>query len=282
MNDILDLPAERDLPPVAARTMHAHLLRMVGGRRPRTVRVRLAAAAAVLLVVTSAVAAIRWNRPDGGDLQILAMGAGELSPSLREAADQCVNWNSREVAAGRAAAEQRIPLSVTDLAVAIERGDRALVVFMNAAGYATCDMRLAGPGQEANGGGATNRWPHGDWLPGPVQRLLLTSTEPGGGDVSVSGRVSGRVDRLLLDHGDGRTTLARLSAGVFGLMTTGAGLTAESGPELVSYDGGGAEIDRRPLFQPEDQLDRCYTGPDGAVIYGRPGPSCLPAEQWQR
>ncbi|MBX7269353.1 hypothetical protein KIF24_27275 [Micromonospora sp. Llam7] len=61
-----------------------------------------------------------------------------------------------------------------------------------------------------------------------------------------------------------------------------ARLNAESGPELVSYDGHGAEIDRRPLFQSEDRLARCYARPDGTVIYGRAATNCLPAERWQR
>jgi hypothetical protein len=125
-------------------------------------------------------------------------------------------------------------------------------------------------------------WPHGEWLPGPVQRLLLTSTAHDGGDVSVSGRVSDRVQRLVLDHGDGRTTTARLSRGVFGLMTADARLKVGDDPQLVSYDDRGVEIDRRPLFQPEDELDRCYTTPSGDLIYGRPAGNCLPAEAWRR
>ncbi|MFV2103890.1 hypothetical protein [Micromonospora sp. LOL_024] len=51
---------------------------------------------------------------------------------------------------------------------------------------------------------------------------------------------------------------------------------------MVSYDDRGAEFDRRPLFQPEDQLDQCYTRPGGIVIHGRPAANCLPAEQRQR
>ncbi|MFG1890367.1 hypothetical protein ACGFIR_21175 [Micromonospora sp. NPDC049051] len=171
---------------------------------------------------------------------------------------------------------------MTDLAVATERGSRALVLFMNDVGYATCDVRAAGPRREPSGGLSADRWPHGEWLPGPVQRLLLTSTEHDGGDVSVSGRVSGRVNRLVLDHGDGRTTAARLSGGAFGLMTTGARLRADDRPELISYDDRGAVLDRRPLFQAENQLDRCYTTPSGALIYGRSATNCLPAEAWRR
>ncbi|MDG4828258.1 hypothetical protein O7627_02925 [Solwaraspora sp. WMMD1047] len=35
-------------------------------------------------------------------------------------------------------------MSLADLAVATERGDRALVLFMNDVGYATCDVEWAG------------------------------------------------------------------------------------------------------------------------------------------
>ncbi|WP_406042287.1 hypothetical protein OG799_01465 [Micromonospora sp. NBC_00898] len=282
MNEILDPPVERDLPPVAARKMRAHLLHAVARRPARTPRLRVAVAAAVLLVVTSGVAASVWDRPDGRTVQVLAMGPGELSPTLRDAAEQCLRWSAREEKTGSAGDGRQVLLSLADLAVATERGNRVLVLFMNDVGYATCDMQSAGPNQEPSGGGSAESWPHGEWLPGPVQRLLLTSTEFDGGDVSVSGRVSGRVGRLVLDHGDGRTTVARLSGGAFGLMTTGARLKADDDPQLVSYDDQGVEIDRRPLFQAEDQLDHCYTTPSGTVIYGKPATNCLPAEAWKR
>jgi hypothetical protein len=235
----------------------------------------------VLLAVTSGAAAVVWDRPDDSTVQVLAMGPGELSPTLRDAAEQCLQWNSPRRRTRQDEGEQPVPVSLADLAVAIERGDRALVLFMNDVGYATCDVESAGTDQES-GGGATEPWPHGDWLPGPVQRLLLTSTEFDGGDVSASGRVSGRVNRLVLDHGDGRTTAARLSGGTFGLMTSGAQLKIDDDPELVSYDAKGVEIDRRPLFQSEDQLEHCYASPDGKRIYGQPTSGCRPAEKWRR
>ncbi|WP_239098528.1 hypothetical protein [Micromonospora qiuiae] len=236
----------------------------------------------MLLVVTSGVASV-WDGPDGQTVQVLAMGSGELSPTLRDAAEQCLRWwNVRKEKTGLPGGVRGVSLSLADLSVATERGGHALVLFMNDVGYSTCDLQSAGSNQVPYIGGTTDPWPHGEWLPGPVQRLLLTSTEHHGGDVSVSGRVSGRVDRLVLDHGDGRTTVARLSGGAFGLMTTGARLKADDDPQLVSYDGQGVEIDRRPLFQAEDQLDRCYTTPSGRLIYGKPATNCLPAEAWKR
>ncbi|RQW99372.1 hypothetical protein [Micromonospora inaquosa] len=281
MNDILDLPAERDLPPKAAHAMRARILGSVRPRPARTPRLRAAVAGVVLLAVASGVAAAVWQRPDRSPVQVLAMGPSELSPTLRDAAERCLQWNSPQRQTRQNPSEQPVPVSPADLAVAIERDDRTLVLFMNHAGYATCDAEAAGTDQET-GGHASEPWRHGDWLPGPVQRLLLTSTEHDGGDVNVSGRVSGRVDRLVLDHGDGRSTTARLSGGAFGLMTSDARLKADNDPELVSYDARGAEIDRRLLFQAEDQLEHCYASPDGKRIYGKPTSGCLPAEKWGR
>jgi hypothetical protein len=280
MNDILDLPAERDLPPEVARAMRARILGPARRHPARAPRLRIAVAGVALLTVASGAAAVVWDRPDRSTVQVLAMGPGELSPTLQKAAEQCLQWNSPQRQTRQNPSEQPIPVSLADLAVATERGDRALVLFMNDVGYTTCDVEGAGTPRES-GGGATEPWPHGDLLPGPVQRLLLTSTESDGGDVSVSGRVSSRVHRLVLDHGDGHTTAARLSEGAFGLMTSDARLKAGNDPELVSYDAHGTEIDRRPLFQAEDELAHCFAGPDGKPIYGKPTSGCRPAEKWR-
>lgn len=281
MNNFLDLPAERDLPPEAALAMRARILGFASPPPARTPRLRTAVAVAVLLTVASGAAAVAWDRPDQSTVQVLAMEAGELSPTLQNAAERCLQWNSPQRQTRQDPKERPVPVDLADLAVATERGDRTLVLFMNDVGYATCDVKGAGTARES-GGGTTEPWPHGDWLPGPVQRLLLTSTEPDGGDVSVSGRVSSRVHRLVLDHGDAHTTAARLSEGAFGLMTSDARLKASNDPQLVSYDAGGTEIDRRPLFQADDQLENCYTGPDGKRMYGRPTSDCRPAEKWGR
>ncbi|MCW3844141.1 hypothetical protein ONA70_29025 [Micromonospora yasonensis] len=282
MNEILDPPAERDLPPTVARKMRAQLLRSAGRRAAHRPRLRLAVIASMLLVVMSGVTAMVWDAPDGRDVQVLAIGPGELSPTLRDAAEQCLRWHASEEKRHAAEGKPAVALSLADLSVATERGDHALVLFMNDVGYATCDLRSAGRNREVSGGISADPWPHGKWLPGPVQKLLLTSTEHDGGDVSASGRVSERVQRLVLDHGNGHTTTARLSGGAFGLMTADARLKADENPQLVSYDKRGVEIDRRPLFQPEDQLDHCYTTPSGKLIYGKPSGTCRQAEAWKR
>jgi hypothetical protein len=101
-----------------------------------------------------------------------------------------------------------------------------------------------------------------------------------GGSVSVLGRVSARVDRLVLEHGNGRTTTARLRDGAFGIISRTDDVRKDA--ELVSYDRAGREIDRRLLFQFSEEYDHCYTDPDGTVIYGEPGPDCRPADPWDR
>ena len=151
---------------------------------------------------------------------MFAMGRGELSPTLRGAAERCLQWNSPHRQTGQDPSARPVPVSLAELAVAIERGNRALVLCMNDVDYATCDVERAGTVRKSCGG-ATEPWPHGESLPRPVQRLLLTSTEPTAG-TSASAAGSAEVRRLVLDHGDGYTTAARLSEGAFGLMTSGA------------------------------------------------------------
>ncbi|PRY25647.1 hypothetical protein [Pseudosporangium ferrugineum] len=98
--------------------------------------------------------------------------------------------------------------------------------------------------------------------------------------MTVLGRVSTRVHRLVLDHGTGRTTGARLRDGAFGLVSRAADVRPDAA--LVSYDAGGGQLGWLPLFRRGDRPEPCYTGPDGAVLYGRPGPDCRPAERWGR
>ncbi|GGM60360.1 hypothetical protein GCM10011608_51750 [Micromonospora sonchi] len=288
MNEILDPPAERDLPPRAAYAMRARLLRAAGRRSARAGRLRIALAGLALSIAAAGVVAGMWDRPGepGSRVRLVAMGLAETSPSLHDVAERCLRWHAEGIGAALERQAPWLGLSMHDLAVTIDAEDHALVLFMNDAGYATCDswvLEMPASGDTAVGRSiAYDRWLPGGWLPGPVQRLLLTSTEVDGGDVAVSGRVSARVDRLVLDHGDGRTTPARLSGGAFGLLTTDARLSAANNPELVSYDAEGSEIDRRPLFQAEDQLAHCYTTPAGEVVYGRSSDDCRPAEAWGR
>lgn len=278
MMELLDPPAERDLPPARAARMRADLVTAMSQpaatSRPaamswppaRSVWRRLAIPAAAVVAIGGLLVTMPGSQ-DGE--QLLAMGPGELSPTVRPAIEQCLEWNAQH----RLAA-----VSLSDLAVAAYRDHRTVALFLTESGYLTCDVS-APPGQETYGGiGGDSEWPHGDLLPGPVDRLLLASSEMEGGEVSAGGRVSARVDRLVLEHGNGHTTDAQLANGAFGLLSDGDDVEPEA--ELVSYDAAGHEIDRRPLFQPTDQVNGCYTDPSGEVIYGQPGQDCQPAERW--
>jgi hypothetical protein len=307
MNDLLTPPGERDLPPRRAMEMRAELITATRGPRPRPTRRWLVAAVSATAVVTAVagVALTHQVRDDDGT-QILAMGSGELNPGMKRAADQCLRWYARDFAhPGEAASTPgasapaseattavpipsevvppppiaEVPVSKGDIAVATQQGDKTAILFLNEIGYLACDI-IQESGPEITGGLATERWPHRDWLPGPVQRLSLTSTgSDDGGDVAALGRVSSRVHRLVLERGNGQATTARLSGGTFGLLTTTNDVRPNA--ELVSYDAAGEEIDRRPLFQGVKNLEHCYTDPAGTVIYGEPGPDCLPADPWK-
>ncbi|MEV8517918.1 hypothetical protein [Dactylosporangium sp. NPDC051484] len=272
MNDLLTPPAGRDLPPGRVQEMRAKLLADITRpvRPARPVRVRVGVGLVLAGIVAVAAAGVSaWS---GGDrAQLLALGPDEMSPSLRAAAKRCLEMNDM------------VPMGSADLAVGAEHGDHVALLFLTEDHYLACSEGKP-PHQGRSGGMAvdTDRpdWQH-DWLPGPVDRLLLTSTKAGGGDVVAIGRVSARVHRLVLEHGDGRTTVARIAGGAFGLIAQGD-VRERNSPELVSYDSAGNEIDRRPLFVPFDRLGRCYVDPQGSIVYGKPGPACLPAEPWTR
>ena len=274
MNDLIEPPAERNLPPARAARMRADLLAATRAPRSRVPRRLLVAAAAVLTLVIAGVVVTSEVRRENRT-QILAMSAGELDPSLRRAVRDCLE--AMEPRDDGAPQPEFVPVSPADVTIASRRGPWIAVLFLTRAGYMACEMQLKfGRLQSSSVGGEA--WPYRDWLPGPVQRLSLSSTEIDGGSVSVLGRVSARVDRLVLEHGNGRTTTARIRDGAFGLIS--ATDDVRENAELVSYDAAGREIDRRPLFGYSLDFPHCYTDPDGTVIYGSQSQDCLPADPW--
>jgi hypothetical protein len=276
MNDLLKFPAERDLPPARAARMRAELLTAARGPRPRVPRRLLVMAAAALTLIAAVAVTVEVRRIDR--TQILAMSPGELDPALRRAAQRCLEWTEPRPGPGTPEPEF-VPMSLADVTIASRRGSWIQVLFLTDTGYLGCELRLEF-GRMSSGGVGGEAWPHRGWLPGPVQRLSLSSTEADGGSVSVLGRVSARVDRLVLEHGNGRTTTARIRDGAFGLISRSDDVGEKA--ELVSYDAAGREIDRRLLFQYSGQFPHCYTDPAGKVIYGDPGPDCRPADPWTR
>ncbi|BEL02261.1 hypothetical protein Q0Z83_004520 [Actinoplanes sichuanensis] len=281
MIDQLEPPAERELTPARAARMRARLHRETAApARPRRTR-RLALAGVASLAVAAAVA-IPLTRNDVLPTTI-AMGPGELDKPLSREITDCLNGYPDTPMFENGA---RFPVTEDDLAVAVHHDRRTTAVFLTDRGYLACE-RTEGllPGDEPSGGFSVEEW-HGtrDWLPGPVQVLMRTSTEADSGAVDASGRISPRVARIELEHGDGRTTAARLAGGTFGLVsTTDVGGDAA----LVAYDTRGAEIWRRPFFVPSPDTDRCWSDPSGNIVYpplrGETSstPNCLPAEPWK-
>jgi hypothetical protein len=284
----LELPAERDLPPGRAAGMKARLRAGMRGpaRRPRT---RLALAGAVTMAVAAAAAA-PLLLPEESPTTI-AMGPGELSPSLSEAVDDCLyGYPDKEMFQHG----PRFPVTPADLAVAVEHDGDATAVFLTDRGYVACQYTAPGPlpDSEPSGGFSIEEW-NGtrDWLPGPVQILQRTSSETDGGWVSAAGRISPRVKRVAVEHG-GEVVEARIAGGTFGLLST-----SDVGPDaaLVAYAADGAEIWRQPFFRLTLDRYQCYADPDGKVVHpgldrkinGKSGIAratgrCLPAEPWQR
>lgn len=273
MNDLLRPPAERDLPPARAARIRTQLLTAARGPRPRVHRRRLLIVAAAVLTLIAGLAVISSvGRTDR--TQIIAMSTAELDPTLRSAVKDCLKM--MEPRYDGAPQPEFVPVSATDVTIASRRGGLIGVLFMNRTGYMECSMQLTF-GRLQSGGVGGEAWPHRDWLPGPVQMLGGSSSEVDHGWVTAVGRVSARVSRLVLEHGNGRTTTARIRDGAFGLISSDDDVTKNA--ELVSYDATGREIDRRSYFR-HWEYPHCYTDPAGKVIYGEPGQECLPADPW--
>jgi hypothetical protein len=275
----LEPPAERDLPRAAANRIRETLIREAGRRTRsprRPGRVRLALAAVVVLAA-GVVSALQL-RPEEPPATTIAMGPSELTASLAATVRDCRERWPDEAEFGKT---QRALVESSTLAVAMEHDRRAMALFLGPDGYFTCDEvrrgRISGSGF---GIAAWNG--QRDWLPGPVQRLSVASSGMDSGWAFAAGRVSHRVARLVLEHGAGATTEARLANGAFGLITATADVQPDA--ELVAYDAAGEVIERERFFEPLSVPSRCYTDPAGQVIYSRspdPDRDCVPAERWK-
>jgi hypothetical protein len=204
---------------------------------------------------------------------VLAFGDGAISPRLQQAIDWCTER-----------AQTIEPGSNPRLVNRGEAGDYALAVFLTDARMFACDV---GPT-----GGSGSYGPYGQlhWLPGPVsvESASASTRQFGGGDVYLAGRISSRVGRVELDHGDGNATIARLSEGTFAVATSGAGI-ADGKAVLVTYDKAGTVIDRRPAVYLENTgltaagqyTESCWTDPAGTRVYGRSATTeCKQADPW--
>jgi hypothetical protein len=277
MNSLIP-PPERRLPQRRVADMRTRVMIRIS-KSARTAapgrRVVLAAAAvaAVLAggVVTTAV--IHSDDPP----QVLAFGAAAPSPDLAKAVDRCLFWNSPE---SRDPSDRRDPpfrVTRSDLVVSVRHGDTQAVAFVTDEGYLACDYTDSG---EGSGGLKVSRWPARgkDWLPGPAEVLLLTSSELHSGEVTVVGRVSAGVSRLVLEYGNGHTSDARFGDGMFAVLSQDTGVTGDA--TLVSYDAAGREIGRKKLFKDRDD-NACFTDPAGNIVYGKKDKNCQPASRWR-
>jgi hypothetical protein len=286
MNDVLDPPAERDLPPGCAARMRRDVLRAVARPAPRRrsmVTAAVATAAAVAIAAAGIATQTRTASPDGPRLgTLVALGPNGAPAALDGLIAQCADLSSNP--RGLSA-----PIAVTraNLAVSVVGSTNAALLFLTDDGYVTCDVnRIARGASFGQGLGiGVDRWGvQRDWLPGPFQVLSHVRTTLEGGDVTASGRVGPRVDRLSLEWGEGRRVDATVDDGVFGLQVDTGDVTEDA--ELVAYDRTGAEIGRRSMDLPLYEFDPCYADPAGRVVYDRippaPAEECRPAEPWGR
>lgn len=295
MNDLLDLPAERDLPPERAARMRADLLESIRHPRHRT-RAGLVAAVAAAVVLVLVGVSVALGGGQRGIPTRPATPTPDPQAAVRLAARQCLLWNAQS---------PRYRLSESDLAVAAEQDGFVATLFFTSRGdaYWACmiDTTRSAPQPKApdgraysgGAGGGGPDWPHWGWLLGPVDVLSpLSGTAPthrtsptppprpfwGTGGVALVGRVSARVHRLVLDHGNGQITEAHLAHGGFAMV---AKKPVAANATLLAYDATGAEIYRH-LVDELGPVRGCWVDPSGKVISGKPGPDCRPAERWTR
>jgi hypothetical protein len=252
--------------------MRAGLLRATATPAPAPARARRwrpVAAAAACLAVTAAVATVALDRDDP---RTLAYSGGTVSPEVRRAAEQCLADNRAH------AADPPIGDDLT-LVNLLGRDRDAAVVYTSPRGIVYC---FNTPGTESR---SIARTAVTNWLPGPVHIGSGESTtiEGTSDHVALAGRISARANRVVLDHGNGGRTRAHLAGGTFTLIADGpVEITAAT---LLTYDGAGTEIDRRPAWPAEGlsrQTSTCYTEPAGTVVDGSvAGTGCRPAEPWR-
>ncbi|MET7951633.1 hypothetical protein [Micromonospora sp. NPDC005324] len=285
LSSLLSEPVQRDLPDGRRSVLREYLMHEITTMkaaegdtadtgparvtaRHRTRRWALAGAfAAVVAGAAIAGPALLSNDGDSpGD--VLAFGTAAVSPRLQQAIDTCRERVSQVAGTG-------VELK---LANSGEAGDYAVAVFLTDTRMLVCD---AGPN---GGGGQYGPYKQATWLPGPISVESFSTND---GDVLTAGRISDRVDRVELDHGDGTRTRARLNDGTFAVATHNAGIK-EGAATLITYDKQGKVIDRRsPEFlantlttKDKKYAETCWTDPTGKAVYGTPGNDCKPAEPW--
>ncbi|GAA0912344.1 hypothetical protein [Virgisporangium aurantiacum] len=244
-------------------------------------RRRLAFGAAALAVAVG-VGALFTVGPLGADRSdTLAFHGGEVPPEVRAAADRCIEDNNglrqRLGPSGPGPAPSLENLRLVNF---LRQHGRVQVIYVSDTTIAYCTN--SSEEQERSAG----YQPIDPWLRGPISVESESSSEYGGGGevLDIAGRASARVGRIVLDHGNGRTTEANLVDGTFIINNDGPVKVGHG--TLVTYDRAGNVIDRRPAGRSGDPDRSCYTDPTGAVVLSavaepaldRP---CQPAESWR-
>jgi hypothetical protein len=272
---LANLPPERDLPPARQRHLRSRVLGAATGRARRRPVVTVPVLAGLVLATGAAAALVAADVIPGRDRpqpDVVALGDEALSPLVRDAGNLCLTH-------AREAMNDRWPLNERPTMVNYaEYRDRAVVIYRTGAKMIICTMEPTVPPSDELSSSMGLLEP-GEWLPGPIAAEGATSTELDGGDVSVAGRVSRRVARVLLDDGAGNTVAARLADGTFAVVSDRP-IRRDRGV-LISYDRAGTELDRRPALDLRGPKEHCYADPTGRVVYGTAEPNCRTAERWQ-
>ncbi|GAA0950476.1 hypothetical protein GCM10009558_066700 [Virgisporangium aurantiacum] len=208
-----------------------------------------------------------------GPAAALAYAGGAIAPEIQRAADQCIEDNRVHTDL-----EPALPDDLR-LANLVSRNGNVAVVFTTEGGALYCFNE---PG---NGSRSMTRRVVSNWMPGAIEIGGATSMEAHGTSdyFATAGRVSSRVARVVLDHGNGRQTAANVADGTFVVIADGDVEVDET--VLVAYDSAGTEIARSQGWSRRglsEQSADCYVDPTGAVVWGStPGTVCRDAEAWR-
>ncbi len=265
------LPPERDLPPDRrARIRHRVLAGLSEPPRParRPARIAgtiagLAAALGATLLVPGAVGPGDVAPPGP---EVVALGDSVLSPRIRHTGRRCLASAQEVMPAADWPWREHPPTLVNYF----ERPDRAAVLYRAGTALLECS---SGPSV----GPTPNPWSGlgmisdeaPAWLPGPVGVYGTSTSDSDWGDATITGFVSRRVARLVLDDGAGDRTEARLVDGTFAVISEGD--TATGTWTLISYDADGHEIGRRRVLGNTGSRHRaCWATESGDVVLPAP------------
>lgn len=286
MTNLEQLPPEREMPADRQARMRRQVLDTLTaparpahrrGRAARVVVASLATAACLAAAVSWAGGLREHPKPE-----VVALGDSALSPLVRETGNLCLT-HAKTMDPARWPTDSSRPVMVN---YAERDGTRAIVIYRMGERLYFCSMEpTTPPSDEWSSSLGSSELP--TWLPGPISAESASSSEPWGGESALAGFVSRRVAKVILDHGNGHHSTARLANGTFVVVSEGD--VADRRGELISYDDQGREIDRRPAFDLGPVGTSCWVDPQGTVVlYGKevkdatapPSVNCGKAEPW--